>query len=252
MTDINFIRRAIPIPAKRAARLARRAIGAVLGKDHLISCDVALPKRRYGNDWADWVLAPQYLGSNSIAYSFGLGRDISFEESLIGHIGCEIHAFDPTPISLDYVRSLGPNPKLHVHPFGLSCVDGEKDFGAPAEGDASFSTRTSGSGGVRLPVRRLTSLTRELGHDRIDLLKMDIEGEEYGVIDDILAQGLLPGQLLIEFHHAWNIAELGDTKAAVHKLHAAGYQIFDISAAGREFSFVHGSVLLRSASASVA
>ena len=217
-----------------------------------MACDVALPKRRYGRDWADWVLAPQYLNPHSIVYSFGLGRDISFEEALISDIGCEIHGFDPTPISLDYVRSLGTNPKLHVHPFGLSSMDGEKDFGAPAEGDVSFSTQIDGGGGVRLPVRRLPSLTRELGHDHIDLVKMDIEGEEYGVIDDLLTVGLLPGQLLVEFHHAWGIAELGATRTAVQKLRAAGYRIFDISAAGREFSFARAELLQRAPSASMA
>jgi len=251
MFDINLLRRGTPVPVKRVARFVRRAIKAMVGKDHLMACDIALPKQRYGSDWADWVLAPQYLSSRSVVYSFGLGRDISFEESLIGDIGCEIQAFDPTPLSLDYVRSLNPNAKLHVHTFGLSSVDGEKYFGSPAEGDASFSTRIDGSGGVRLPVRRLSTLTREFGDDHIDLLKMDIEGEEYGVIDDMLAQGLLPYQLLVEFHHAWSIADLSDTKTTVQKLQAAGYRIFDISAAGREFSFAHASLLQRAASASV-
>jgi len=62
----------------------------------------------------------------------------------------------------------------------------------------------------------------------------------------------LPGQLLIEFHHAWKIAQLRDTRAAVQKLHVAGYRIFDISAAGREFSFVHTSLLKSSPAALVA
>jgi FkbM family methyltransferase len=243
MTNISLLRKSIPMPVKRAARLARRALKAAVGKDHLMACDVTLPKRRYGRDWADWVLAPQYLNSHSIVYSFGLGRDISFELSLIGDVGCEIHGFDPTPISLEYVRSLGPNPKFHVHTVGLSTFDGEKEFGAPTEGDFSFSTQFDDNSALRLPVRRLASLAQEFHHDHIDLLKMDIEGEEYGVIDDMLAQMLFPRQLLVEFHHAWNIAELRDTKAAVQKLHSAGYMIFDISAAGREFSFAHSSLL---------
>lgn len=253
MIELDLIRRAMPLPVKRAARLARRAMKAAVGRDHLMVRDITVLKQRYGRDWADWVLAPQYLDSGSIVYSFGLGRDVSFEESLINDIGCEIHAFDPTPLSKEYVHALDQNPKLHVHAFGLSSIDGEKGFGAPLEGDCSFSTRRiAGDGSVRLPVRRLVTLMRELGHYRIDLLKMDIEGEEYEVVDDMLGQGIVPGQLLVEFHHAWNIADLNDTKAAVKKLRAMGYKIFDISAAGREFSFIHDTLLGQKSPASAA
>lgn len=37
--------------------------------------------------------------------------------------------------------------------------------------------------------------------DRIDLLKIDIEGFEYGVLDDLLAAHLNVRQICVEFHH---------------------------------------------------
>jgi cell division protein FtsX len=40
---------------------------------------------------------------------------------------------------------------------------------------------------------------KKLGHDRIDLLKMDIEGAEEPVLDRMLAEGPLPRVLCIEF-----------------------------------------------------
>ncbi|GIS18490.1 MAG: hypothetical protein CM15mP120_04060 [Pseudomonadota bacterium] len=42
---------------------------------------------------------------------------------------------------------------------------------------------------------------RDLGHDHLDVLKMDIEGAEYAVLDDMLQSNILPDQLLVEFHH---------------------------------------------------
>ena len=39
---------------------------------------------------------------------------------------------------------------------------------------------------------------RELGRDHIDVLKMDIEGSEYGVLEDVLYLDIR--QLLVEVH----------------------------------------------------
>ena len=240
---LEGIRAQVPVPAKRAARLVRRALKAATGTDHWIGCNVSMPKRRYGNDWADWIVANQYLTPASVVYSFGLGRDVSFEQELVTDIGCKVLGFDPTPISMDYVRSLGEVGNFRAFPYALSTFDGIKSFGLPEEGDVSFTTKDVKRGAVELPVRTLVSLMAEMGDDHIDLLKMDIEGEEYAVIDDMLAHGIIPRQLLIEFHHAWGIASLSDTKAALIKLGDAGYRIFDVSAAGREFSFIHCSLL---------
>ena len=40
------------------------------------------------------------------------------------------------------------------------------------------------------------------GDRKVDLVKMDIEGAEYSVVKDMLASGMLPGILLIEFDEA--------------------------------------------------
>ena len=36
---------------------------------------------------------------------------------------------------------------------------------------------------------------KELGHNKIDILKMDIEGAEYAVINDIERSGIRPEQI---------------------------------------------------------
>lgn len=54
---------------------------------------------------------------------------------------------------------------------------------------------------IQVPVRSFTSIVKELRHDLIDVLKMDIEGSEHVVLDDILGSGVKIKQILIEFHH---------------------------------------------------
>jgi hypothetical protein len=90
---------------------------------------------------------------------------------------------------------------------------------------------------VDAPVFRLASIMKMLGHDRVDLLKMDIEGAEYGVLDDLLASDIIVGQLLVEFHHRWPEVGIDKTKRAIRLLNGAGYRIFSVSASGEEYSF---------------
>ena len=81
----------------------------------------------------------------------------------------------------------------------------------------------------------------ELGHDRIDLLKMDIEGAEYAVIDNLLREGVDVRQLLVEFHHHDHHTDgmsAKRTKKAVQKLNRAGFKIFHVTPRGEEYSFV--------------
>ncbi len=221
----------------------------MLGSDHWIQCDVRIAKRRYGADWADWVVSPGLLGPESIVYSFGLGQDVTFETELIGAVNCRVYGFDPTPKSLQYLQSQKLPKKFSVLPYGLSTINGEKSFGDPVEGDSgfSFSTRSSVRHSTKLAVRTLRSIMDELNHPTIDLLKIDIEGEEFDVIEQMIAAGIQPGQFLVEFHHVpkWGLGKLSDSRRSVDRLHKAGYLIFDISPGGREFSFIHRSVLSR-------
>lgn len=78
---------------------------------------------------------------------------------------------------------------------------------------------------------------QSLGHDRIDLLKMDIEGAEYSVLRDFLSSGVRVGQLLVEFHHRWPEVGIEKTKKAIRELNQAGYRIFNVSPTGEEYSF---------------
>jgi hypothetical protein len=90
---------------------------------------------------------------------------------------------------------------------------------------------------IELPVHRLATILGMLGHSQIDLLKMDIEGAEYGVLADLLAGPVAVKQLLVEFHHRWPEVGIAKTKHAIRMLHKAGYRIFSVSPSGEEYGF---------------
>jgi hypothetical protein len=78
----------------------------------------------------------------------------------------------------------------------------------------------------------------ELGHQHLDVVKLDIEGGEYEVIADLLAAGPPVVQLLVEFHHGQHGIPFARTAAALASLRAVGYRILHTSHRGLEFTLV--------------
>jgi FkbM family methyltransferase len=170
-----------------------------------------------------------------------VGEDISFDLALIRRFGMRVHAFDPTPRSIAWVQSQTVPPEFNFHDFGIAAVDGSLTFHAPDNPDyVSYSVVRGNASQPRVdaPVRRLSTIMKMLQHQKIDVLKMDIEGAEYEVLRDMLESTVPVEQLLVEFHHRWTVVGLDKTRNAVRKVMEAGFKIFNISATGEEYSFI--------------
>jgi FkbM family methyltransferase len=201
---------------------------------------IILPKEHLGTEYGGYAIATQLVGADSIVYSFGIGEDASFDLALIERFGCQVYAFDPTPRSLAWVRSQELPPRFSVHPYGLADYDGIASFAPPKNpAHVSFNqlpNRARDTGRFELPVRTLSTLMRELGHERLDVLKLDIEGGEYGVLDALAGGGVLPRQILVEFHHQLRGISVAQTERTLDLLAGLGYRIFDRQPGGCEFS----------------
>lgn len=197
---------------------------------------------RLGTDYGGWHLCPDKLNEKSIVYSFGVGTDISFDLAFIKRFGTNVHAFDPTPESIKWVKAQSLPAEFHLHEWGLADYDGTAQFAPPSvEGNISHTLLArpeTADRSITVPVYRLQSVMEKLGHSRIDLLKMDIEGAEYTAIDDILKSGVPISQFLIEFHHRWANIGTQKTKDTIGLLNHHGFQLFHTSAGGWEFSFI--------------
>ena len=217
------------------------------GRDLWCRREIQLPTERLGSEYGGWTLWPKALDASSVVYSFGVGHDISFDLAMISQFGCTVHAFDPTPRSIDWVRRQALPGEFQFHDYGLGNSDGLVSFEPPADPThVSYSMSAPGNApgkGESFPVRRLQSIAAELGHDAIDLLKMDIEGAEYDAVEDLLQTGPRIGQILIEFHHRLRREQLARTRETIAGLRQAGYLIFDVAPSGEEYSFVHEDAL---------
>jgi len=201
-----------------------------------------LPGVHLGSSYGGYKIYLDRLDAGAIVYSVGIGEDISFDLALIERIGCVVHGFDPTPRSIAWVAAQQLPASFVMHPWGLADYDGVASFLPPLNSEHVSHTLLQRAGDSRprieLPVRRIATIMQELGHTRLDVLKIDIEGAEYAVIDDLVASGIRPGQILLEFHHQLPGIELARSEGALDRLNAAGYRIFDIQATGRELSLI--------------
>jgi FkbM family methyltransferase len=142
-------------------------------------------------------------------------------------------------------------PQFHFYPYAIGSNDKLMQmYPRLKKGKRSKIMMTmidEGAGcentGVTVKVKRIPTIVRELGFQKIDILKMDIEGAEYEVIDDTLDSGIPVYQIILEFHHRFRTLSVEMTKSALLKLNAAGYRIFHISDKCREYSLIHETML---------
>lgn len=78
---------------------------------------------------------------------------------------------------------------------------------------------------IEAPCRRISSLMSELGHDRLDLIKIDIEGAEYEVLRSMLEDSVTVNVLCIEFDQP---SPFRRTVRAVRQLRGAGYRLVHV------------------------
>ena len=210
----------------------------LIGRDFYLRRDIKLPVKTLGHTHADWTFQRDLLDAESIVYSCGVGKDISFDLGLIKEFNLKVYAFDPTPDSAAWVNGQDLPDGFQFVPIGVADYNGRgRFFPPPAGGSYSLLDQVYETPPIDVEVKRLQTIMSDLGHDRIDLLKMDIEGAEFSVLDDILDSDVPITQLLVEFHHRFEGIGIEKSKQAIRKLKNRGYKVFHVSRSGEEISF---------------
>lgn len=197
---------------------------------------------KFGSEYGGYWLDASMLKVDGVVYSLGIGEDISFDLSLIERFGVVVEAFDPTPKVKKWLATQLLPPQFHFHAAGIAGHDGEEAFYVPPREDwvshSVIPARQYGRKSTRFPVMRLSTAMRRQGRSWIDVLKMDIEGAEYVVIEQIIREKILIKQLLVEFHHRLSSVGTNKTKAAIAQLEKYGMKISYVCPRKEVFTFV--------------
>lgn len=201
--------------------------------------------RSLGSKQGSWSVPMELLHRGSVCYLAGCGEDISFDLALIQEIDCDVHGFDPTPRAIDYVnKAVAKIEKYHFYPVGLWDETTTLDFFPPQESahvSHSLVNLHGTAKSMSVPVKALHQLMSELGHSQLDLLKLDIEGAEYRVIDSLISRKIRARILCIEYDEFFTPIDpsyVSRIKTSVRKLTDAGYMMV-YSAGNANYTFVH-------------
>lgn len=175
-----------------------------------------------------------------LIYSAGIGDQINFELDILKAlsdmgVNAELYAFDPTPMSLRWLETQNLPNNFHVYPYAISDKDAEIEFALPrtdgwvsgsAEKVKQDSRNFDFKHMIKVQGRCIESIMKELGHTKVDLLKMDIEGSEFGVIDSILKTNLDIRQMCIDHHEYMFKNGNKYLKKLLEELKKSEYKIF--------------------------
>jgi FkbM family methyltransferase len=229
---------------RKLIRWCKRRLLCLLNLDVFICPDVSLQVERHGSAYGGWVIMKDSLSHRSIVLSAGLGQDISFDESVIAKYGCAIEGYDPAPRALACFAGRDMPPGFTWHQVGWAAREGVMAFHEPYRADWISGTILEGTRGhekssIQVPVRDAGTLIAEVARPHVDVVKMDIEGAEYDVIDRLIATGAIAfvRQLLVEYHHGNGRYSGTDTRDSVNRIRNNGFELVYVSETGREFSF---------------
>ncbi|NQD71002.1 FkbM family methyltransferase [Sphingobacterium shayense] len=218
-------------------------IKARIGLIAYIKTQKKIDKEWYGNEYGGFYLNPNLICENSIIYSFGVGEDISFDQSIIKRHQCQVYAFDPTPKSINWISKQQLPETFHFFPYGIGNKTELVKFHLPKNKDhvsgSIFKHHLVDIGEyISVPLKSFADIIVETGHQEIDVLKMDIEGSEYVVMEDILKSNIPIKQILLETHERFFIDGKTKGRMLFALMEKYGYKIFAISDTYQEISFI--------------
>jgi len=139
------------------------------------------------------------------AFEGGWTRDL-----LKAHPKAHVRLFEPVP---GYYEAIA-NSWSEVSPYGLSDRDQSIDITIAGDRSSTYDMGFEGTGKVRIELR---DVSKELGETRLDVMKINVEGAEYPILERLTATGQISQikTLLIQFHTF--IPHFGERYLAIKK-----------------------------------
>ena len=218
-----------------------------------------------GTIYGSGTIPRNHFNENSICYCVGAGEDISFDCELVQKYNSNVFIFDPTPRAKMHFECLENSiitntkmpinhsdkdfykttqkelSKLKFFNYGIWSKTESVQFFAPQKEEYvshSIVNLQKKHATFEAECYTVKDLMSKLGHKKLDLLKLDIEGAEFEVIDNLVKDNLDIDVLYIEFHEIEDFID--KTIECVNKLSTIGYHVIDIKK--RDILFIRDNV----------
>lgn len=209
-----------------------------------------------GSMYHGYFIPLHFLQKGAVCYCVGAGNDISFDTELKTQYNADIYIFDPTPASKDHFNELKDavlkntaTPSVHGDPGYQYKINTEQLNEIKFVEEGVWSEKTSlkfydpgiedyvsqsaflfkdSKKFVEFPVDTVSNFMKRFGHSSVDILKLEIEGAEYEVLDRMLKDKADVKVILVEFDevfHVKGVAHRFRIKKACDDLKKAGYML---------------------------
>ena len=197
---------------------------------------LSIPKERKYNIIS---VKPSYrivdkLNEFSIVVDLGTGENADFSLGLIRKYGLNAYGFDPTRKHHPSLDGLVEKTRGHFryYKYAISAESGTKQFFESIENRSGtffsdhVNVRNDKTLAYDVTAVRLDAVFDMVKIDKIDVLKMDIEGEEYSVLTTVSGAKLRAiDQIVVEFHHdTVDRFSIEDTNEVVRILENNGFK----------------------------
>lgn len=139
------------------------------------------------------------LDENSVVFDLG-GYEGQWASDIFSKYCCRIYIFEPMPEFAQYIeKRFLKNPKISVHGFGLSGETCKENLNVSADGSSIFK-QTSNS--VEITLIKASDFLKENNINHIDLMKINIEGGEYSLLEHLIETDFVKqiDNIQVQFH----------------------------------------------------
>lgn len=212
-----------------------------------------------GTNYGGWSIPKDAkLDSNSIIYSGGVGEDMSFDLKLEDKYNCKIFLIDPTQKAIKHYEEVKEFYNTKINNFSgniqtdylYNIIDLDPDFdnytyinkglykektklkfykqSNPDYVSQSLVKNMFSNEYDEVEVDSIKNIMKIYNHNKIDLLKLDIEGSEIDVLNQMLDDQIYPTYLCIEFDLLLKKKDPNQlTQKLVKRLQETNYKILE-------------------------
>ena len=182
-----------------------------------------------GTDYGGWMINTDLVPPGSTIISAGVGEDISFDNFLIKKKNCQVIGIDPTPKSHNFIEKLNPMNNFVLIKKALSAVNDDlveiyrnKNPDHVSESILSKHQAVKNYDYYYSETVSLNFLLEK--YKNVSVIKMDVEGSEYEIIDNLKEVPETVRQICVEFHHFCSNKTIEDTYRCIEKLKSLGFE----------------------------
>ena len=175
----------------------KRVLNKRFIKKHLLNFNKPTIERYF-----NYYLDTSKINDKPIVYSFGIGGQIKFEESIAQKFkDSKIYCYDPT--AKKFIDNYQGPKNIELFPLGLWKEDKKINFFHPndkfANASITYNFETEGQYKKEYQCHKLKTLITKNNHSKIDILKIDIDADIIDLMEDILKDQIFPTQIAVEF-----------------------------------------------------